>query len=98
LSVAWPSPVAGRRGKKLAVVRRELVVYPFPLSQEEVAHDLVALGERVGFELVERRVLLEGVGVELRNVNTVQFGDAFGLGVVVDALDHDAQAAHGYPP
>jgi hypothetical protein len=42
----WPSLFAGQRGKKLAVAFRELGVDVFPLADEEVAHHLLAFGQR----------------------------------------------------
>ncbi len=91
----WPSKVAGLRGKKLAVVGRELVVHAFPLPQQEVAHHLVALGQRLGFQVVEGGFLLQEARVEGGNINAIQFGELVRLGFIVDAADPNRQSAHG---
>jgi hypothetical protein len=61
-----------------------------PLADQEVPHHLLAVGQRLGFEVIEGGLLLQGVGIQRRDVNPVQFGHPFGLRLVLDALDHDA--------
>jgi len=63
-----------------------------------MTHHLVARGQRLGFEMIESGLLLQKAGVGRRDVNGIQFGHALGDAIVVDALDHDAKAAHGTPP
>jgi len=95
---AWPSEVAGHRGKKLAVVVRELLIHPLPLADQEVAHHFVTFGERQGFEVVERGLLLQRTGIGSGDLDPIEFGQMIGLGVVLAATDQDVVAAHGLPP
>jgi hypothetical protein len=95
---SWPSPFAGRRGKKLLVVRHQLSVHPLPLSQEEVTHHVVARGERLGFEMIESGLLFEEAGVEGGNIDVIQVGHALCFALVIDASDDDLKAGHAVPP
>ena len=67
-----------------------MLLHPFPLADQEVPHHLQALGERLGFEVIEGGLLLEGASVQVWDLDAVQFDHAFGLRLVLDALDHDA--------
>jgi hypothetical protein len=63
-----------------------------------VTHHLVAGGQSLGFEMIEGGLLVEEAGVGRRDVDLVQLGHALSGSIVINALDHDAKAAHGAPP
>jgi len=66
-----------------------------PLADQEAPHHCLALRQCLRFQLIEGGLLLERASVQVGDLNAVQFGYLFRLGVVVDPLDHDAVAAHG---
>jgi len=53
----------GLRGKKLPVAVYQLLLDALPLQDQEVPHHRLALSERLGFEVVEGGLLLEGAGI-----------------------------------
>jgi hypothetical protein len=95
---SWPSPFTGLRGKKLPVAFYQLRIDPLPLTCQEVPHHLVAGGKRLGLEMIKGRLLLKETSVGCGDLDLVQLGHALGGPVVIDALDHNAKAAHGTPP
>ena len=96
---SWPSPFDGLRGKKLLVVCNQLLIDALPLAFEEMTHHRVALGQGLGFELIQSGILVQELGVGSGNLNEVEVGDLLGLPRFdVDALDQDAEARHGRPP
>jgi hypothetical protein len=90
LSGSWPSPFSGLRGKKLPVAVDQLLLDALPLADQEVPHHRLALGQRLGFEVIEGGLLLKGASIQGWDLNAVQFGHAFGLCLVLNTLDHDA--------
>jgi hypothetical protein len=69
-----------------------------PLAHEQMAHHLVAFGERQGFQMIEGRLFLQGMSIGSGDLDAIQLGQVIGLGVVVAATDQDVVAAHGLPP
>jgi hypothetical protein len=91
--------LGGGRGKKLPVVVHQLLIHSLPLASEEVTHDLVALGEGLGFKLIESGLLREAAKVGGRDIDQIEIGHEVGLAFLdLDALDDDPKAGHGVPP
>jgi hypothetical protein len=88
--------LGGARGKKLPVVLYQVLIDALPLACEEVTHHLVALGQGLGFELVESGFLLEASHVGGRDLDLVEIRDLVGLALLdLHALDDDTKAGHG---
>jgi hypothetical protein len=64
------------------LVHQELI-HPLPLSHQEVAHHLVATGQGLRLQLIERRLLLERGEIGGGHVNAVELRHAV---IVIDAL------------
>ena len=73
-------------------------VHTLPLSDEEVTHHLLPFGQRQRFQVVECGLLLQGASIGRGDLDAIEFGQLFGLGVVVTATNQDVVAAHGFPP
>jgi hypothetical protein len=98
LSVSKPSALIVPWGGKPQELCGELLIDYLPLVAEQVTHHLLAAGDGLGLQGIQRRGGRQLPRVEGGQIDTLEFGYLTGSVFIVDETDRYTQMGHGIPP